>query len=67
MASTALVVSANTTPIPCVPYSSLITTEALPTFLIRSLILSGLCAKPVLGKPTPFYESNCIERNLSLE
>ena len=65
--SAALAVSASTTPMPCVPSSNLITTGAPPTFLIKSLMLSGLFAKPVRGIPIPLRDSNCIERNLSRE
>src|SRR5690606_29906045 len=63
--SAALRVSASTTPIPWVPSSSLITSGAPPTMLIRSGISSGALAKPVTGRPTPLRASNCNERNLS--
>ncbi len=35
--------------------------------VIKSGISSGECAKPVTGRPIPLRESNCSERNLSLE
>ena len=67
MLSAAFAVSANTTPIPCVPSSNLITNGAPPTFLIKSLMLSGLLANPVRGKPIPLRDKSCNERSLSRE
>ena len=65
--SAALWVSANTTPIPWVPSSSLMTRGAPPTMSMRSPTSSGECAKPVTGRPMPLRASNCSERSLSRE
>ncbi len=48
--SAACRVSASTTPIPCVPSTSLTTSGAPPTISIKSLVSSGECAMPVTGK-----------------
>ncbi len=65
--SAALCVSASTTPMPWVPSSSLITSGAPPTILIRSWMSSGLWANPVTGRPIPLRDSSCRERSLSRE
>ncbi len=65
--SAALWVSQSTTPMPWVPSSSLITSGAPPTMLIRSGMSSGEWAKPVTGRPMPRRDSSCRARSLSRE
>ena len=65
--SAAWLVSASTTPIPWVPSSSLITSGAPLTMVIRSGMSSGEWAKPVTGRPMPLRDSSCSERSLSRE
>ena len=62
-----LCVSLSTTPMPCVPSSSLMTTGAPPTMSSRSSVRFESCAKAVTGSPTPSRASSCSERSLSRE
>lgn len=55
--SAAFTVCANTTPLPCVPSRSLITSGAPPTRLINAFVFLGEWAKPVIGIPMCFFES----------
>ena len=60
-------VSDSTTPMPCVPSSSLMTTGAPPAISRMSLVRLVSLAKAVTGIPTPSRARICIDRNLSRE
>jgi hypothetical protein len=60
-------VSASTTPIPCVPSSSLMTSGAPPASFSTSSVCFGSWAKVVTGRPMPSRARSCIERSLSRE
>ena len=56
--SAAFLVSAKTTPFPCVPSSSFTISGAPPTILIKSLVSKGELANPVVGMGKPLLMSN---------
>ena len=56
--SAALLVSAETTPFPCVLSNNLMMRGEPPTISIKSLVSRGDFAKPVTGICIPFFENN---------
>ncbi|MNR44698.1 hypothetical protein D3C85_1634700 [compost metagenome] len=58
-------VSAKTTPFPCVPSNNFTIKGEPPTILIKLSVSKGELAKPVVGISIPLFKSNCNEYNLS--
>ena len=65
--SAAFLVSAKTTPFPCVPSNSFTIKGEPPTILIKSSVSKGELANPVVGMSTPLFNNNCSENSLSLD
>ena len=63
--SAAFLVSARTTPFPCVPSNNFTIKGEPPTIFIKSSVSKGEFANPVVGISTPFLSNNCNENNLS--